>query len=879
MGNRDVIAVESVGSSQARQRTNFPLLIFMFVVLPWLTLWYHYLMIVLFRNKRTKTRVLYELMLVATVISLFLLLGLGWISPSKFFLYDMMDNSTFNLTYYLIWGHTVLNLGAIALTPLRAVYVLYDAKQQIFDTDRAYLKKLPGSWAYNWEWSRSPLDKLRRKKNIKKIKENKAWKQGYTAFGINDEGEARDEIVYRSHDDANMQTVVAGSSGSGKTFTILQNVKNSLENGFATVYIDFKASTEASTELAIMAHELGVPFYHFGEFDEDKYNIPYSSGPCTYDPLANAGKSVPDMLVNMRKYDTGADVHRSNAKQFALLVGKMLSVADPKYFIEDGEEIIPTNSGEFAKWHAAVTNLDELAYAFTETLKERNAFDGKAELIIRDAESAMHGKGTKMKAGMETIAASLNEIGNSPIGLFSDLEESSHLRNIDLKKLLSNKDGKGSLVLFSFSADKSKLISESFGSLIMQDLSNIAAARRNESNADNNVTIFVDEYQALPPETLSDMMEKGRSAKMAGTFISQSLAQVAAAGGNSLVDIITSNCSNFIILKGSNRTSAEVFSEILGVEDDIYTVRTGAENPRTLWEKIFVPAERNVEASIRHENKEKDILPVKELQSLKAPNPDTGEPPTGIFINTASAFPDGKNYVKFSAYVSDDLFRYKKMAKEGMRGANAISDGTDRTKSTRDFEVDNDYEVNSVDHVDNDDYGYNDDYGEEYYDYEDYDSDYADYDEEHYNDGYYESDIDDSYFDEEQYVDGDFEDSDYDDDYVDSDNTVDTVDTENAYRPKKPKPREEEDDWASAISNARRSRNKRKEHGDKPVSNNRAPKKNKNKQGGSTPRRNADNARNAGGSVKRSKGGSAPRRRNSPNDINEKKKRMMKRFD
>ena len=171
------------------------------------------------------------------------------------------------------------------------------------------------------------------------------------------------------------------------------------------------------------------------------------------------------------------------------------------------------------------------------------------------------------QAALESVKSSLLQLVNSPYEKYFDTAQD--LPTIDFIKAIQER----AVVLFSFSSDSQKDFSKSFGELIVQDITNVSAQKRDlqiedPENFDTDVHIYIDEFQVLDSEILNGLLTKGRESKMATTVISQSLSQIKTgvdgSRGASVLETFLDTCNIFIIHNGSSYESAEQIAKIIG---------------------------------------------------------------------------------------------------------------------------------------------------------------------------------------------------------------------------------------------------------------------------------------------------------------------------
>ena len=686
----NMIQFENTGYAQSKERSKISHLALLLIMLP-VTILYHVCAIKLFKEKRQRPYIVMSIAIAVSVVVLFLVYTFNLYTPSTFVDFSDLKNTenivgtVLSLVAYLFLG-VLWPLGFILVIPItwfRIWQAVRFIKQNVAYT------LVPTSWCYNWSFARTPFEKMRRASNIKKIKEGKAWKAGATSLGVSvEDNKSRDKIVYTKHKDIKEHTLIIGGTGAGKSFGNLGRALNSIENGFPVCFVDFKRGDDTAVALAAFAKENGANFYHFLDSTPEEYNVPNSEGVTTYDPFSNARNSIPDMLVNMREYDKGAEHYKSAVQTFTNAVYKMIRETNRKFLVdEEGRDIIPFDRGEIIKWEKAIENIEDLYWAYTETRKERGLEKDK-KMAQRVAE--MKKPSQVLNSAMATVSASLSNLTNSPYGEYLDMGNRDKYRNIDLYN--SFKPGNNDVVLFSFSADSQKLFSEHFGSLILQDLSNISARRREEGSK-NDVHIYIDEFQAVPANTITPLAEKARGSGFAATFISQSLAQVEVSGGKALLTSLISTCSNFIIYNGSDEVAATTVAGILGKRMSPDARISAPARHRTIWESIVEIIEDFDSDNASTTNVPAWILSPEIIQGLERPS--QGNPPELIAISKATTFDNGEHFIKARGYVSNRVGELVEMA-DKKEGLPEVKDFEGLAEDAEDF-IEDDYIDNTYD--------------------------------------------------------------------------------------------------------------------------------------------------------------------------------------
>lgn len=402
---------------------------------------------------------------------------------------------------------------------------------------------------------------------------------------------------------------------SHNTITMLSMIHNDIQAGKPVIVTDFKRSPELASKIASWAKANGRDFYHFVNGDPEKYDVNDSPGQAFYDALINGGASKADMVLGMREYDTAAEVYKSSMRQLLQVLFQMLRHAD-----RTKAPNIDWDHGGIYQVASAVTggNFTDIVGACEGTPIQKNAEE--VEIGLRSRTSNLSKAMSELQGQMRTIVAS--EYGRW-------LRTEKDKRNIDLYEL--TKDGSDAVILFSLNSDSEKDFSKYIGSLILSDLNAVSAKRRN-NGLKNQVMVYIDEFQAVPPTAVTSLLEKSRESKLAMTLSSQSYEQIIAAAeknGESYLIGILDTCSNFIVHNGATEQSATRLSQIIGKHfETVYT--TSNTNEGFLFSiNWFNKRNQNVQTK----SEERWIAHPKKFMSLSSPNGNNDYKSTAIIIN------------------------------------------------------------------------------------------------------------------------------------------------------------------------------------------------------------------------------------------------------
>lgn len=485
--------------------------------------------------------------------------------------------------------------------------------------------QLEGTWMYKFKFRRTPLEYYKRIKKIKGLKEGKYHSADRIPLGIDED----DNIEYRYNTEMHQSTLLSGTTGSGKTITMLNSMLSDIVNGISIVVIDFKRSAEFSSKLARWASDNDSNFYHFVNGKPERYPIMDSPGQAYYDPIKNAGNAKADMILGMREYDTSAAVYKQGMRellQTLLLVMKHVDKNKTKNIKWDEGEIYKINSIVNGLNGSAIGNLSELVDATSGTEAETVARD--LELKVKNKTSSLHNAFLALQGQMSTLV-------NSDYGRWLKYEKNG--RNIDLYKLL--KEPKN-VILFSMDGLSEKDFAKYMGSLILSDLSAVSAMRL-RNDVKDHVNVYIDEFQAVSPSSLAPLLEKSRASGFGTTMASQSYEQIISAAesnGEAQLNGILDTCANFIVHAGATEKSARRLSEIAG-EETKTVYRQANQNEGFLFSFNW----KNRRNQMVHTSTETDwIAPPRKFMNLSMPKPSNDYKTEAIIVKKSSDDPMNK---------------------------------------------------------------------------------------------------------------------------------------------------------------------------------------------------------------------------------------------
>ena len=589
---------------------------------------------ILFRTLKQKPIVIY---LFLAVVSFFIFIWNLIAHPLTSM--DISNHTSFMTAY--------LYLCSIAYVILTFFIVFHQARQL-----RLYpeLKVMKG-WAYNFEYRKTPYELYKRKQNIKSLKEGNEYAYDSAPLGIladkvfmesNDAGDVKyfdkERIVRSYYTERCGHTAATGQTGAGKTYTMLQLMRNDIEAGNPVFAIDFKKGTEYPYYLAKWAKEHGRQFYHFTAGKPGTYNNPFCDNQASYDPLATGtATSKADMMLNLRQWDGASEVYKKRTKDILESIFYLLENVDR----EKTKQYINWHEGGLSQFVSALQlkNLYALIEQFKIEVTDKEHSGIKVSGGDKRRLSALLGLYEELnspqgKGLLEQINGLVSNCRTLIMSSYGDwLAKGETPYHINLFEFATSEEAP--VVLFSFNPQEESDFAKYMGSIILSDLSRTSAYKNAQGNKDL-VGVYLDEFQILDPATVADLLEKARSSKMYILLSLQSLEQIvksSSANGTAVRDSIVDTIQNFIIHKGSGQNTAEELAKIIGQTNMKKYVESGQRNS-----SLFQLNWRNSRNSRVNTQVEPDwIVSPSKFQNLSAPVKENNYTSTAYYITKACA--------------------------------------------------------------------------------------------------------------------------------------------------------------------------------------------------------------------------------------------------
>lgn len=505
-----------------------------------------------------------------------------------------------------------------------------------------YLVQREGEKYYHFRYRRTPLQMMRRRSLVRSLKDDtfrpsRKHGEGF-GFGIEEEpinppdnpaDIPVDRPICRMDDEVPTHTVITGQTGSGKTITMQNLIRHDMEKQKTMFILDCKNDPKFAAKIASWCQELHLDFRHFAPAMASNYRIHDNpAGPAFYDPLAHGGVDTKtDMMISTREWDASAEIYKSSAQSLLQTVFSIMENMNPSSpYMAD----VDTSRGSMYTFYELVRNTKNLISA-SETVPASSQARALADELIGSLKTKRSREGENAERAMNEYKSMLRGLMSSA-GKYMRLSTDSGRKNIDVFDLAS---APGNVVLFSLNATKSTDIGVIIASMICTDLTNMTSSRAN-SGQTNPVSIYIDEFQSIPPSAVKSMMEKARSAGIGITLAFQSVQQVtAASGSDAFINALIDTCNNFVFHAGANESTAKIMSEIVGqhtVND--YTLQ------RRNQQGIFDINYRNRRNTNTQERAvDKYIVEPRVFQKLASPSRANGFKSEAVIIKKSSSDP------------------------------------------------------------------------------------------------------------------------------------------------------------------------------------------------------------------------------------------------
>jgi len=342
------------------------------------------------------------------------------------------------------------------------------------------------------------------------------------------------EPVYLANEQRLMHTEVVGSTGTGKTDSVLLSLlAHDIANGKGAVVIDGKGDRELYERIRYIVNKKGraADFFNFSLAHTGKSN--------TYNPLLHGNATeLKDKIVGSMTWTE--DFYRRMAEEASLALLNVLKA--PKDRARENKPIL------FSDLHSYLTNYDALSHLANQTENPVWKEDlGKMVKRFKDNPKFLSG-----------LMADLYLTARSEFSKLVDVERP----DIDLLRVYE----KNQIVYFQLNLQGYGDTAKRMGRIILQDIravsshiqANIADGKR------HFFPVFVDDASSFLDLNFIDFLNKARAAGFAITLLHQSLGDLVIRRDFSFQQQVIENTNIKIILRQDDPQSVEKLSKIGG---------------------------------------------------------------------------------------------------------------------------------------------------------------------------------------------------------------------------------------------------------------------------------------------------------------------------
>jgi conjugal transfer pilus assembly protein TraD len=362
----------------------------------------------------------------------------------------------------------------------------------------------------------------------------------------------RKPVMISDHE-FNQHGLLVGTTGSGKTVTIMNIAESAISRQLPLIYVDGKGDLELARKIQHLATSHQRPFYLFSMMGTSmKYN-----------PLATGGyTALKDKLISLSEwteehYKKMAERYLQTAFKVFQLSGIKPTLATIGTYLDPDDLMILARSIEDEEQRQTIMNsLDKY----------------KVDQI----------------SGLAARIATMTE---SEIGHLFEIHEGDSV--LELQQAVAE----NAVVFFSLQPLAFPEYANQLGKLIVTDLKGIAAQQFSSPNRKKIYTIF-DEFSVFVGDQVINLINQGRGAGIHAILATQSLSDIEKVGGKALVDQVLENCNVYMIQRQNSPENAETLATVIGTRDAIqFTAQISAEgstgmgSARQTKEFIFHPDE------------------------------------------------------------------------------------------------------------------------------------------------------------------------------------------------------------------------------------------------------------------------------------------------
>ncbi len=326
----------------------------------------------------------------------------------------------------------------------------------------------------------------------------------------------------------NTHMLISGTTGSGKTVSLLNFVESFIDRGLPVIFIDGKGDRSLAEQITAYAKE-----------NNRKHRLFSMTGAsCVYDPFTGDYTALKDKVIALRR-------HWSEEHYLKLAEGYLQMVF--KVLQETGQTVSLHNI-------AGMFELAKLTQGLRLAEKEGRVSTDHAKDLMQEIEAQK-----EAAKHVESLRAELSNLASSSLAsLFDVASEKSSENVLRLKDVLAE-NGIATLVLYPLAYPE---VSGVIGRLILNDLKTCL-----EPQKPKKVLLIIDEISTLVSASFLNFLNQGRYVGLHIILTAQSIADLGQKipdNAKLFIRQIVANCNLFVIHKLNDTEDAEYLASILG---------------------------------------------------------------------------------------------------------------------------------------------------------------------------------------------------------------------------------------------------------------------------------------------------------------------------
>ena len=340
-------------------------------------------------------------------------------------------------------------------------------------------------------------------------------------------------------------TLITGTTGAGKTRLFILLVAQYIFLGQSVIMIDPKGDKGLESAIKNLCNILGQPeryVYLHPAFPRESARI---------DPMKNFSRTteLASRIAELIPSESGSDAFKSfgwqalnNVINGLIIIGRRPTIKEIKKYLEGSTaDLVIETIEHYAK--KVSNNWEERIIPYSDAMAKANRKDKKAQIMVKFYESEIkpyyqnsdvdglismfiHDPThfAKMIASLLPIMNMLTsgELGELLSPNTDDLDDQRPI--LDTRKIINNKQ----VAYIGLDSLTDSIVGSAIGSIFISDLTAVAGDRYNYEVNDDWVNIFIDEASEVITESLIQLLNKARGAKIRLFVATQTIADFAA---------------------------------------------------------------------------------------------------------------------------------------------------------------------------------------------------------------------------------------------------------------------------------------------------------------------------------------------------------------